>query len=77
MKGQQINFRNFAIPYILAPRVRALSYSSKNNTPEPSPITKPSRSTSKGREASFGESFFPHESAFARQKPAKITGLII
>ena len=43
-------------PYTVAPRARANSSRSSTMIPEPSPSTKPSRSTSNGREARSGSS---------------------
>src|SRR2546425_1225448 len=43
-------------PWILAPRFRACSHSSRISTAAPSPITKPSRSLSNGRLAVAGSS---------------------
>ena len=42
--------------YILAPLARACSSSSRMSTPAPSPITKPSRPASNGRDAVAGAS---------------------
>ena len=49
---------------IVAPRASAWSHSSSTRMPAPSPMTKPSRSTSKGREKSV------EESAVMLRKPA-------
>ena len=52
-----------------APRALACSYSSRTTAPAPSPMTKPSRSLSKGREPSFGRSLKPVDRA--RDTPRK------
>jgi len=48
----------------------ACSSVSRSSTPAPSPITKPARSASKGRDAFFGESLNFEFIAFIAQKPA-------
>ena len=53
---------------MFAPRFLACSYSSKIKAPPPSPITNPSRLTSKGREASDGFSFCV-DKAFNAENP--------
>ena len=56
------------------PNARALTLAcssvSRSSTPAPSPITKPARSASKGRDAFFGESLNFEFIAFIAQKPA-------
>ena len=55
--------------YMVAPRACACSRLSKTNAPAPSPITKPSRSLSKGREAVFGSSFRTDKACIALNPP--------
>src|SRR5438045_430625 len=52
-----------------APRRRAASSSSRTTTPEPSPITKPSRSLSKGRDAVSGWSLRVDRARMAAKPP--------
>ena len=57
---------------MVAPRASlACSSVSRSSTPAPSPITKPARSASKGREASFGLSLYLEHIAFIALKPPK------
>lgn len=56
--------------YTRAPRATAWLMDSITSTPAPSPITKPSRAESNGRDADVGLSDV--ESAFRRPKPARL-----
>ena len=57
-----------------APRATALSQGSSTRNAEPSPITKPSRSSSNGRDAWLGSEF--RLSAPMRAKAAMVTGVM-
>lgn len=59
---------------IRAPRARAAAARSRTRTPLPSPMTKPSRPASKGREAAAG-SAVRRESAPIRANPATSSGV--
>lgn len=61
--------------YTVAPRARACSSSSRTSTAPPSPITKPSRRESKGREACSGSSLLA-EVALIASKHATVIGVI-
>ena len=61
-------------PCIRAPRCKAVSKSSSTTIPAPSPITKPSRSLSNGRDA-FSGSSLRVDSAFMLEKPAIASGV--
>src|ERR1019366_936295 len=57
---------------IRAPRLRAISYSSRISTPDPSPTMKPSRSLSKGRLARSGASLRVESARIAPNPPMPI-----
>src|SRR5512143_2178780 len=56
-------------------RRRAWRRDSRIRMAAPSPITKPSRARSKGRDARAGASLNAVESARSEQKPAKVSGV--
>src|SRR3546814_15576430 len=58
-----------------APRALARSYSSITRIPAPSPMTKPSRPSSHGRDA-FSGSSLRVDSAFIAQKPPTDVGVV-
>ena len=55
---------------MVAPLATACSSSSRTTTPAPSPITKPSRPVSHGREAISGVSLYLPDNALAAANPA-------
>src|SRR5215467_407083 len=59
---------------MVAPRALACSSSSRMTMPPPSPMTKPSRVASKGRDAVSGESF-RSDNAFMFAKPPMAIGV--